>query len=198
MDGGGAASLILVLGWIGFAVVAACALGFAVTSIHERRWRAAKVAAFLFVPLLGVWAALLLVDYPAREWIVLALAVLGICGALLVTLPIASTPQLRVVGEQKRVDERDALFHRFYRLQPGTSQFDEYYREHPEKLDFDNEDTPISRVCQEPNPALLLITIERATPPFAHALRKVIAQSRFSRGCSARPKPAARAVVSMD
>lgn len=148
MDGGGAATLILVLGWVGFAVVAVGALGFAVTSIHERRWRAAKTAGGVFVPLLAVYAVLLLTDFPTREWVLLGVAVLGVLGAILVTLPTGANPSLRIVGKQNRVDERDAFFHRFYRLRPGTPEFEEYYREHPEKLDFDND--------------------VRATPPLGH------------------------------
>ena len=40
-------------------------------------------------------------------------------------------------GEQTKIDERDAIFHRFYRLKPGTPEYKEYYKAHPEKLEID-------------------------------------------------------------
>ncbi|MBN2012512.1 4Fe-4S dicluster domain-containing protein [candidate division KSB1 bacterium] len=57
--------------------------------------------------------------------------------AIAITLPFAPGAHNYVVGEQSRVDERDALFHRFYRLQPDTPEFLQYYHDHPEIRDID-------------------------------------------------------------
>ncbi len=130
---------ILILGWVGFAGVAAGAIGFIFASLRERRWRTVGVAALLFAPLLAVFAAALAFDYAGRTGVVLALLVLEIGGAVLLALPIGPSPTLRVVGRQTRVDERDAIFHRFYRLEPGTPEFEQFYNTHPEQRAFDDE-----------------------------------------------------------
>jgi hypothetical protein len=130
---------ILVLGWVGLAGAASCVLGFIATSLYEKRWRAVGVAASLSFPLLGLFVALLVVEIPSRPWVVLGLLILGGLAVLVLTIPIGSIPRLHFQGKQERVDERDVIFHRFYRLQPGTPEFEEYYRNHPEKLEFDEK-----------------------------------------------------------
>lgn len=130
---------LLIFGWLGFAGIAASALAVVITSIHEKRRRAVGVTVSMFLPMLGLFAALLLVDFPGRRWVVLGVLVLGGLAVLLVTLPVGSARQMKVVGKQERVDERDVIFHRFYRLEPGTPEFEEYYRDHPEKAGFDEE-----------------------------------------------------------
>jgi ferredoxin len=130
---------LLAIGWVGFACIAAGGLGFVLTSLCERRWRAARVATLLFAPLLALFVAALVFDYAARPWVVLAVLVLEIVVGLVLTLPVGASPKLRVPGPQNRVDERDAIFHRFYRLKPGTPEFEQYYSAHPEKRAFDDE-----------------------------------------------------------
>ncbi len=67
------------------------------------------------------------------------LLVLTVCaataGALLI--PRGRVEEVRIVGDQRRVDERDALFHRFYRLRPGTEDFERYYADHPDRREPD-------------------------------------------------------------
>ncbi len=128
---------ILAIGWGALTCGAAGAIAFIITSVYERRGRAAWIAVALSVPLLGLFAALLLLDFPARAWIVLGACTLGVVGVLLLVLPIGTNPPLRIPGPQRRIDERDAIFHRFYRLQPGTPEYAEYYRTHPEKQESD-------------------------------------------------------------
>lgn len=130
---------ILILGWIWFSVAVLGSIAFIVTSIHERKWRAVRVAVLLFAPVLGLFVILLLQDFPAQQWIVLGLFALSTAGVLILTLPLGSNPRLNIPGTQKKIDERDALFHRFYRIEPGTPEYESYYRQHPEKLEFDDK-----------------------------------------------------------
>ena len=130
---------ILSVGWVAFAGVALGALALVVTFVHERQWRAVRVAACLFLPVLVLFGALLLVGFPGRLWVLLGLLVLGGVAVLLLGLPTGFPPQMRVRGEQRRVDERDVVFHRFYRLVPGTPEYEEYYRAHPEQAEFDEK-----------------------------------------------------------
>jgi ferredoxin len=64
---------------------------------------------------------------------------LGLVLVLLCALPFGGNGGVRVLGAQERVDERDALFHRFYRLAPGTPEFAAYYEQHPEHEAIDAE-----------------------------------------------------------
>ena len=56
-----------------------------------------------------------------------------------ITITFGKNPVLKIIGKQERLDERDALFHRFYTLKPGMDEYDQYYDEHPDKKDFDDE-----------------------------------------------------------
>jgi len=60
-------------------------------------------------------------------------------GVLLSVVPFGPNPRMRILGVQKRVDERDALFHRFYCMKEGTPEFEAYYKAHPEKFVLDEK-----------------------------------------------------------
>jgi 4Fe-4S dicluster domain len=84
----------------------------------------------------------LLIDVPLSE-IAIGVAA-GAVGLVLFLLALCALPfgdrgGVRVVGPPERVDERDALFHRFYRLEPGTPEFAAYYEQHPEHEALDAE-----------------------------------------------------------
>lgn len=128
-------SVFVILGWFGLGAVALVALLFVVTSLAEREWRAAAVTALLTGPLLVGSTAALLVDHPSRPWVAAGILGLGALGTLACALPFGRREALRVDEgrERERVDERDALFHRFYTLEPGTPEFAAYYAQHPEQ-----------------------------------------------------------------
>ncbi|MCP4593864.1 MAG: reductive dehalogenase [bacterium] len=128
---------ISALGWFGLAALALAAVTFAGTSVLERRWRAMGLAALGSVPPLVVGTCVLIGEHPLKPWLVLAGLVVAVLGALLIALPLSRPSSLRVHGPQLRVDERDAIFHRFYRLEPGTPEFEEYYADHPERRNLD-------------------------------------------------------------
>ncbi len=129
---------INIAGWAELALVGALAGVFALDSLRERQWRAAAVAVVLPAPLLTVLAALLLLDLPLGPWLLAANVVAAVLAGLAVALPYDRGQPLRRTGEPRRVDERDAVFHRFYRLQPGTDEFEAWYTEHPELREFDD------------------------------------------------------------
>ncbi len=132
-------SVVYLCGWVFFTALAAGTVAFAGTSIHERRWKPLWRGLGIFLPLLVVLALLLTVEYSARPRVVLTITLLGAAGVLALVLPLEKPPRLRIVDKQERVDERDAIFHRFYRLRPGTPEFDTYYASHPEKREFDDK-----------------------------------------------------------
>ena len=130
-------SLIIIPGWLCFVFFSALVILFILTCFQERDWSAAGRGCLFFVPMLGIFAISLIVDVPAQPWIVMAILVLGGVFVLLLILPSEPGRSIRLISRQEQIDERDALFHRFYRLTPGTPEFEAYYREHPDKANFD-------------------------------------------------------------
>ena len=130
---------ILILSWFEFSVFLAGSVGFVITSVMERKWRAVRLACLLFIPLIAGFFFLLIMDFPYVIWLRLSLLVFGILGLAVFVLPFGHNDRLRIPDVQEKVDERDAIFHRFYRLKPGTKDFQEYYRSHPENRKFDDK-----------------------------------------------------------
>jgi ferredoxin len=110
-----------------------------VYSAMENEWRAFWVTLAVAVPVVGLYFILWLVDFPGREGIGAAAVALPALGLLILLLPLGERPSLKIKGPQERVDERDAVFHRFYRLRPGSPEFEAFYKAHPEKRDFDEK-----------------------------------------------------------
>lgn len=140
-------SWILVLGWIGWGLVALLAGAFLVTFLWEREWRAVGLTLALAVLPVALLAALLL-PFPGRPWVILSLLAFGGAALGAVVLPLEPNEPLRIVAPQYRIDERDAVFHRFYRLEPGTREFEAYYRQHPDKVEFDDEVRALPRLAE--------------------------------------------------
>jgi ferredoxin len=181
-------SWIQALGWLAYACLGSAVAIFVITSLHEGRWRPVRRAMTIFTPMLGIVAALLAIDYPGRLWVVLALVGLGVSFALALALPIGQTPRLRTVGGQEQIDEREAIFHRFYRLEPNTPDFETYYSANPQKREFDDQVRALPQLaspgchCYDP-----------LTSPFQLALGDVLA--RFTRDIDWQPAPLEEAPV---
>ena len=130
---------LLTLGWIALAACVGLGLLFAVDSLREGERRAAAVAIGGVLLLLAIGLPPLLLDYPARGLVVAGMLALAAAGGLALALPYGRTRALHILSPPVRVDERDAVFHRFYRLRPGTPEFEAYYADHPELRAFDDE-----------------------------------------------------------
>jgi len=132
-------AIIIILGWTCFVVYFVFAIVSIFSFISEREWRAVTRGVFLFLPLLTIFGILLYLDLSLRPWIIISIFIGNAIVTLLIVLPFKKAQSIRIIGEPKRIDERDALFHRFYRIKPGTSEFDAYYRDHPEKKEIDEK-----------------------------------------------------------
>jgi len=130
-------TVLFIVGWLVFAWAAVLALLFVGTFVVERERRATLVTAVGSVLLLGPFAALLLTDFDGRGPVLAGLLVVLAAG-FGVVLVTTRNRGLAVPGRPERVDERDAVFHRFYRIRPQTPEWDAYYEMHPEKLAFDD------------------------------------------------------------
>jgi len=131
------ASIILTIGWGLWIVLTLIGVGLFITSLVERRRRPMVLSVIVFAPLLAIMLIPLVISVPAQMWIVFTIIVIMAVCVLAITLPIGSIPRMHIANEQELVDERDAVFHRFYRLEPGTPEYKAYYQANPEKEDFD-------------------------------------------------------------
>ena len=130
---------ILVLGWSVFAALALGVLAFVLTSVGEGRGRPVGRACTLCGPLLGLSAVVLTVEFPGRSWVVLGAVGMVLGAGVVLSRPAGAAAGLRIVGKPERIDERAAVFHRFYRLEPDTPEFDAHYAAHPEQREFDDK-----------------------------------------------------------
>lgn len=83
---------------------------------------------------------------------------------LFILIPLPAGRTLRWIARPEPVDERDAVFHRFYRLEKGTREWRAYYQDHPELQETDARihQTP---QLQKPGSA----SFDPVTSPFSHA-----------------------------
>jgi len=113
-------------------------LAAAITLWIEKEKRAFRVALLIGIPVIAAYLILCLTTFEGRQWVVYAATAIPALLLLILLTPSRQTYGLKITGAQSRVDERDALFHRFYRIQPGSKEFSEFYQAHPEKQEFDD------------------------------------------------------------
>jgi len=131
-------SLSIILGWLYFSTILVITIFSIYSFIQEKEWKALAKGILLFFPFLII-IILLIFDFLVKHWIILSIILANGIIILLMTLPFNKPQSIQIKGKQKRVDERDAFFHRFYRIKPGTPEFESYYNDHPEKFDFDQK-----------------------------------------------------------
>ncbi len=127
-----------IVGWgaLGAGGLGLCA--WVVTCLREREWRAAGLSLGLGLIVSAPLVILLVTDLPLRAGLILAAVGLAVLVVLLLALPLGRGPRgCEQIGPRPRIDERDAVFHRFYRLEPDTQAYAVYYREHPELAEPD-------------------------------------------------------------
>ncbi len=132
---------VAALGLIGLALIG---LSFLVSSVWEREAKATTFAALqsaAMLILVLVFFSLLSAGFfeTAPGIIILLAGIAGgaVAGFLLLRRSGANPRALEgtrglIVGEVKRWDEREIVFARNRYLEPGTVQYREFYREHPE------------------------------------------------------------------
>lgn len=120
-----------------------------------------QVALVLFIPVLTLTALIPLFPGFAVYTMISAIALL----ILYIFIPNKSSSNLKIHDNHQRIDERDALFHRFYRLQKNSAEWKSYYKKHPDKESHDKKlrDMPD---LQEPG----CKTYNAQTSPFCLAL----------------------------
>ncbi|MFH2000505.1 MAG: reductive dehalogenase domain-containing protein [Planctomycetota bacterium] len=110
-----------------------------ITFLAEKERRPAALTFVSCAPLVLLYHALWLFEFPGKPAVVIVSIVLPLIACFFLYMPWGSNPPIDVVGPQERIDERETLFHRFYRIREGTPEFDAFYADHPDKRDFDDK-----------------------------------------------------------
>jgi len=132
-------NITILLNWFLFTVIILGSISFIITSLIEKRWRATGIMLITLIPLVGMCYIILLDILVMPAWLTFASPVFFGVLAIIFILPFGNNPPLKVKSKSNRVDERDAIFHRFYRLRPGMKEFDAYYQMHPEHKEIDEK-----------------------------------------------------------
>ena len=121
--------------FVGLAILLGFA-AFALTSVREREWRAARVATVLAILGSLPFIAAAFLPSPAQLVVLGALATVTLAVVVAWFLPVGSS--IPESGRPKRrVDERDIMFARA-RLRPGSEEFNSYYAMRPENREEDD------------------------------------------------------------
>ncbi len=134
---------------------------------------------------------LLGVDFGGREMVLGVGLGVGLVVGLLLVLPLGPTEAVRVVGDQPRVDERDAIFHRYYRLEPATPQYEAYYGDHPDQRLFDERVRAMPPIATPGSKGF-----DPRIAAFPHAIDDVV--QRLNRDLDEDPAPVAGERVEME
>ena len=132
--------------------------GFSLTSLLEGEKRAAYLSAALTLFSTGIMLTVLFLPRPVQVWIEGAVLALFVLGIILFFLP-EPRPKNEPQHPRHQIDERTIMFARA-RLEPGSAQYQEYYREYPHHLEDDH------KTRQNPG---LLAPQARFTDPFSSA-----------------------------
>ena len=161
--------MLYIFSWLLWGLISAGILLFAATCIHERDMKALFKCVVFLLPLSALLAAVLIIDFPGKQYVAAAIMAIFLCAIIAFTFPGRKSSPLRVIGRQSRVDERDAFFHRFYRIRPGDGDLERYYAENPEKRVVDEKIRALPNLG-EPGSR----TYNRMTTPFHASIFSVL------------------------
>ena len=117
---------VLVIGFIYF--------GFVSIREHEKR---AACRAFLLALAVGVLFALSSLLHPTAQGILLLIIVISAVGLVILVFMPMGRVERAFEAPKSRFDERDVMFSRFFRLEPGSPEFESYYLMRPENIEKD-------------------------------------------------------------
>ncbi|MGD8536375.1 MAG: reductive dehalogenase domain-containing protein [Candidatus Aminicenantes bacterium] len=153
-----------VLGEFSFLILIFFLLVFSLYNLVERERRAFWWSAIFLVGLVLLNFGFRLVKAPLENWLFGAVFTLFIIILVLLLVPSLRKRSVEIVGEQKKIDERDVIFARFD-LMEGTENFKYYYERKPEYKKTDGEIRKIPDILEsshfDKNPELFsLATVE--------------------------------------
>ena len=123
---------------------------FSVYSLFEKEKRALwRSSIFLFL-LLALSYIFFLVEAPLRNWLFGSIFVLLAMGLLFLLFSPLRKETTEIVGEQRKIDERDIIFARF-EYEKGSELYEEYYARRPEYRKIDDEIRKLPDILSAPH-----------------------------------------------
>lgn len=127
-----------IAGEISFVILIIFFFLFSFYSLLEKEKRAFYRSGLLLIFLLLLNSVFFLIDLSLRNWLFGSFFILFILSIFLLLLSLLRRKPIEIIGEQKKIDERDIIFARFEYMK-GTEIFDEYYARRPELKNIDDE-----------------------------------------------------------
>lgn len=127
-----------VFGEFSFLILICFFLVFSLYSFVEKERKAFWRGVLFLVGLALLNFGFRLVKAPLQNWLFGAVFILFIFALILLLFPSLKKSSVEIVGEQKKIDERDVIFARFD-LPEGTADFKDYYKRKPEYKKIDDE-----------------------------------------------------------
>jgi len=140
----------LIAGELSFTVLILFFLLFSLSSFREKEKRAFGRSTGLLLFLLILNFIFLFFKEPSKSWLFGGIFILFVLFVSLFLFFPFSKKSIQIIGEQKKIDERDVIFARFdYR--EGTEIFKEYYKRRPDYKEIDEEIRKIPDILSPSN-----------------------------------------------
>jgi len=110
---------------------------FGISSLIEKKHRAALTSTLFFVAFAGIWFGGFLIFHPNASILAVVVILVAILG-LLFFKRTGKTKVQKITVITERVDERDTMFAR-EEYRTGTEKYDAYYAMRPEKKEVDDK-----------------------------------------------------------
>jgi reductive dehalogenase len=110
---------------------------FIISSLIERKRRAAKLSLLFFVVFANIWFGGFLI-FPPVDYVLAGAVILIVVLGIFFFLSIGKTKVQKFTAITEKVDERDVIFARAA-YEPGTEKYDVYYEMRPEKKALDDK-----------------------------------------------------------
>jgi ferredoxin len=143
-------NILIIAGGVSLILLISFFFLFALYSFLEKEkralWRSSVVLFFLII----IGSIFFLAELPLINWLISVAFI-----SLVLTITVLLFSPLRrksteIVGEQKKVDERDIIFARF-EYREGTEIYEEYYARRPENKKIDDEIRKIPDILSPPH-----------------------------------------------
>lgn len=202
--------ILIWLGAVGLALAALIGLSYFISCLWERESRAGVFAALQLIGMAVVLVAYLLLmrigffKTPVGTIVLIAGYVCVIIAAVLLLTRSKANPralagtEALIAGDVQRVDERDIVFARNRSLRPGSKEYKEFYRAHPEykesddlrrtrggpmgptgAIDNPHADSNVAMMLASLNMPHYLCDPEKVTPKPHFSLEKRVSEKRF-------------------
>lgn len=131
-------NILIIGGGVSFIILICFFFLYSLYSLLEKEKRALWRSSIVLFLLLETGFIFVLVESPLKNWLFGGTFILLMLTILLVLFSHLKRRPIEIIGEQKKVDERDIIFSRFD-CREGAEVYEEYYARRPEYRKIDDE-----------------------------------------------------------